>query len=165
MNKINVEEQLDYAIIEHGAIRHLEEYEARKRRGRILIVRLGSYAAAACVLLAAFVGGKESYDARVAGRSVTFDDYLRSGSAVTALLNDGENKEALKLIKELRLLTEEETASEDEWAAYEKEELDYLEAVCLLRQGRFISARKALKTIVKQDGYFSAKAEQLLKKL
>ena len=164
----NIEEQVDYAIIERGAIQHLKEYEQRKqklRKRHRLLVNIMSYSAAACVLLAACVGGKESFDAKRVGGSVDLDDYAKGGSVVVALMNERNNKDALKQIKEQRLLIETEATNEDEWVAYEKQELDYLEAICLLRQGRFISGRKALNSIIKGGGYFSEKATILLEQL
>jgi hypothetical protein len=167
-SKFNIEEQLDYAIIEHGAIQHLKEYELRKQKNSVrrqLFMRVASYSAAACVVLAACLGGKESLDARRIGGSADISDEAKGGSVVVALMNDGNNKEALKQIKELRLIIVEEQASQDEWSDYEKQELDYLEAVCLLRQGRFISGRKSLKVIVSNNGYFADKARSLLEQL
>lgn len=168
-SKFNIEEQLDYAIIEHGAIQHLKEYELRKQKNRIrrqLFMRIASYSAAACVVLAACIGGKESFDARRIGASADISDGAKSGSVVVALMNEGNNKEALRQIKELRSIIEgEQYEIQDEWTEYEKQELDYLESVCLLRQGRFISGRKALKVIVNNNGYFADKAHALLEEL
>lgn len=166
--KFNIEEQLDYAIIEHGAIEHLKAYELRKRKIRArhqLLKRIYSYSAAACVVFAACIGGKESYDAIRIGNDIEVSDNAKSGSVVVALMDEGHNKEALKQIKELRGLIAEENEIQDDWSSYETQELDYLEAVCMLRLGRFISGRKALKSIVKNNGYFAQKARVILDEL
>ncbi len=163
--KFNLDEQLDYAIIEHGAIEHLKEYESRKqlKSHRIRhVMRMSSYAAAACVVLVACVGLKEIRDSRRVGYGVDLSgDGAKGASLIVALMNEGNNKEAIRKIDEMRPVD----IATDGWGLYESQELDFLKAICFMRQGRFLSARKALKVIVEQEGYFSDKAEDLLRQL
>lgn len=160
-----LEKQLEYAIIERGAIKHLEEYERVKAKIRIRRIRTASYSAAAGLILAACIGGKESFDARSAGMAEDINNYAKSGSVIIAHMNEGNNKAALKEIADIRINRADSPSPDDEWAQYESQELDYLEAVCLLRQGKFISARKALKAIINGNGFFAVKAKSLLDKM
>ena len=160
--KWDIEEQVDYAIIEQGALQHLKEYEAIKRRQRRLLTKVASYAAAACVTLVAWMGGKESYNARKVGAGIYLADNARSGSEVVALMNEGQSKEAMRKIKTIRIEMESE---QEGWTEYDIQELDYLEAVCRLRRGQFISGKKLLRSLVKENGYFTKKAQELLDKL
>ena len=47
----------------------------------------------------------------------------------------------------------------------DSQELDLLEAVCYMRQGKYFKAKKYLKRIVAGGSHFSAEAEKLLGEL
>jgi hypothetical protein len=47
----------------------------------------------------------------------------------------------------------------------DEQELDLLEAVCYMRQGKYIKAKRALRQIVQSAGHYSHEAEQLLSSL
>ena len=86
-----------------------------------------------------------------------------------------ESKEidkALAKIDEARLVVAEEIAnpvSDDPdymtQLQMDEQELDLLEAVCYMRQGKYIKAKRALRQISKSSGHYSYEAEQLLSSL
>lgn len=147
--------------------------KSEKRRRRTIIIKFTSYAAAACVALVACTTGMLTYNDHKKGELAYAEikeqnnDTKASSEIIDAM--GKKNKVALKLINESRTFLEEklaQPANDDplylEQLKAEIQELNYLEAICLLRQGRFISARKALKSIIAEDGYYKEDAEKLL---
>ena len=86
-----------------------------------------------------------------------------------------ESKEidkALTKIDEARLVVAEEVehpVSDDPdymtQLQMDQQELDFLEAVCYMRQGKYIKAKRALRQISKSAGHYTYEAEQLLSSL
>lgn len=170
----NLDELLECAIRETGAIRHMEELDRQERlRRRKASMRFMSYGAAACVSLGAFgMDYKLSNDARKVGNGFIPADGQAGGSEITALMQDKKIAEAKDLIVAAKVQIEEEMkappSDDPEYLIQltaDKEELDLLEAVCLLREGRYFRAKKALKKITSTDGAFAKEAKELLEKL
>lgn len=168
----NLDELLECAVREAGAIRHMEELD-RQERMRRRGMRFMSYGAAACVSLGAFgMDYKLSSDARKVGYGFIPADGQAGGSEITALMQEKKIDEARELIVEAKSKIEEEFAvplSDDpEYMAQlaaDKDELDLLDAVCLLRKGKWLKGKKALKKIEAESGAFAQDAKDLLEKL
>lgn len=169
----NLDELLECAIRETGAIRHMEEL-ARLNQKRRMFLQALSYGAAACLFIGAPFGidHKLSGEARKVGYAFIPADGQAGGSEITALMQDKKIAEAKDLIVAAKVQIEEEMkappSDDPEYLIQltaDKEELDLLEAVCLLREGRYFRAKKALKKITSTDGAFAKEAKELLKKL
>lgn len=168
----NLDELLECAVREVGAIRHMEELD-RQERLRRRVMRFMSYGAAACVSLGAFgMDYKLSNDARKVGNGFIPADGQAGGSEITALMQEEIIDEARELIVEAKSKIDEELAApisdDPEYLAQlaaDKDELDLLDAVCLLRKGKYFKGKKALKKIVSENGAFAQDAKDLLEKL
>jgi len=131
-----------------------------------------SYAAAACVAFAACTTAYFGYDARKVGYGYEFPTGIKGSSEIEALMERKENKAAISKIEESRKILKEELENpmyDDqlymESLEVEAQELDFLEAVCQLRRGRYFSGKKALNKIYNNGGAYSEKAKELLDKL
>ena len=172
INKDNLDEMLEYAIVEEGAKAHLQEYERMKHLAFRQRVRTISYSAAACLALVACTTGYLGHDARKVGYAYELPSGVKGSSEIEALMEEKENKAAILKIEE----TQEWLAGEKENPMYDdpvyleglnaqEQELAFLKAVCQLRRGRFFSARKALKSIVSEGGIYAKRAQELIDKL
>ena len=169
INKDNLDEMLEYAIVEQGAKAHLQEYERQKQLAFRRRVRTISYSAAACVALVACTTGYLGYDARKVGYNYEMPSGVRGSSEIEALMDQKDNKEALIKIKEAKdWLAEEKKEPMTDDPLYldslntQEQELDFLEAVCQLRRGRFFSGKRALKRIAEDGGIYAEKANELI---
>lgn len=170
--KFDLEEQIECAIREKGAKEHLVALEKsivrqhRKRLGYIAI------AASLALMLAIGIDLKLSADIRAVGNAFDPVEGQSGGSEITALMQEGNVDDALLLIDEARILVAEEIAapSSDDpeyrnQLEIDSQELDLLEAVCYMRQGKYFRAKKLLKSIASSEGHFSIEAERLLGEL
>lgn len=171
----NLDEMLECAIREAGAIGHMEELarEERERR-RAAYMRFASYVTAACFIVACGIGidYKLSRDARNVGYGFNPAAGQAGGSEITAQMQARNIDAARELIVAAKSKVEEnmkEPVTDDsEYIAQlksDRDELDLLDAVCLLRKGKYIRAKKALKTIESGGGAFAHEAGKLLKAL
>lgn len=172
INKDNLDEMLEYAIVEQGAKAHLQEYERRKRMNFRRRVQTFSYSAAACLAIVACTTGYLGYDARKVGYGYDLPAGARGSSEIGALIEKKDNKTAILKIEEAqeRLAEEKQNPVYDdpiylEDLSAQGQELAFLKAVCQLRRGHFFSARKALKNIVSEGGIYAEKAQALIDKL
>ena len=187
INKDNLDEMLEYAIVEEGAKAHLQEYEQMKRmafnrriRTSYLIakgidanrIRTISYSAAACLALVACTTGYLGLDARKVGYSYEFPAGVRGTSEIEALMDQKDNKAALIKIEEAKAwLAEEKKEPMSDDPIYmdsldsQEQELDFLEAVCQLRRGHFFSGKRALQRVAEEGGIYAEKAKELIDKL
>lgn len=173
MNSNNEEliELLEDAIVEKGAIAHMQDLDRRqKRHRRVWFSSIA--AAAACIILFFGVSLKLGHDARTVGYAFNPVDGQMGGSEITALMQNHQIVEARDAITEARGKLVQETdnpSSSDpeylEQLSIDSQELDLLEAVCLLREGRYFKAKKALQQIVKCNGAFASEAQSLLEAL
>ena len=173
MNSDNEEliELLEDAIVEKGAIAHMQDLDRRQKQHR----RAWFYsiaAAAACIILFFGVSLKLGHDAQTVGYAFNPVDGQMGGSEITALMQNHQIAEARVAITEARekLAQEIENPSSSdpeymEQLSIDSQELDLLDAVCLLREGRYFKAKKALQQIVKDNGAFASDAQSLLEAL
>ena len=172
INKDNLDEMLEYAIVEQGAKAHLQEYERQKQVSFRRRVRTISYSAAACVALVACTTGYLGYDARKVGYGYELPSGVKGSSEIEALIQEKENKAAILKIEETQksLAEEKENPMYDdpvylEGLDHQEQELAFLKAVCQLRQGRYFTAKKALNGIVSEGGIYANNAKELIEKL
>lgn len=168
----NLDEMLECAIREKGAIEYMERLDRRKMIRRRKSILYWSCSAAAAIAVLIGLNLKLGYDARSAGYSFDPAFGQMGGSEITALMQEKRISEAEARIKQARLRLAEETAfpssSDPDYLlqlSTDSQELDLLDAVCLLRKGRYFKAKKALKAIVEAGGAFAEEAGQLLERL
>ncbi len=170
--KFDLNEQIDCAIRERGAKSHLMDLEKEIQHRNNLWVRTVSIAASFLILLTIGIDVKLSADIREVGYAFNPVEGQSGGSEITALMESKEIDKALAKIDEARLVVAEEIAnpvSDDSdymtQLQMDQQELDLLEAVCFMRQGKYIRAKRMLRQIVQSSGHYSHEAEQLLSSL
>ena len=170
--KFDLNEQIDCAIRERGAKSHLMVLEKEIQRRNSLWVRTVSIAASFLILLTIGIDVKLSADIREVGYAFNPVEGQSGGSEITALMESKEIDKALTKIDEARLAVAEEivnpVSDDPDYVTQlqmDEQELDFLEVVCYMRQGKYIKARKALSRIAHSAGYYSHEAEQLLNSL
>ena len=94
------------------------------------------------------------------------------GSEITALMQEKRIDEALEKIGSARVEINARRANpvsdDPEYLtqlSIDSQELDLLEAVCRLRKGQYLRARKSLNVIVNAGGAWSEDADRLLEEL
>ena len=163
---------LECAIREKGVMEHMAEIDRRERISRKRRIRFISYGIAACLAAVVCIDLKLSHDAMVAGYAFDPAYGQMGGSEITALMAEKRIDEAAVKIKDAReSLSVEKAAPASSDPEYLKQlemdgqELDLLEAVCLMRKGKYFKAKKALEAIIAEGGAYSAEAEQLLENM
>lgn len=178
------------SVREYGRMRdRLQSVEAGVRRERArrrkVLWPLISFAAAACLAACIYVpidAAKQNY--RACGNSVMLADVVppsRGGAdfdAIVEAIDSGRYEDAYALIADIRsapapeygLSHEDVHDYQEAQYLYEMQTLDYLEAVALMRQGKFLKARRALKALAADDSsgensYYKKAAQELLDKL
>ena len=174
------------SVREYGCMRdRLQSVEAGVRRERArrrkVLWPLISFAAAACLAACIYVpidAAKQNY--MTCGNSVILADVVqpsRGGAdfdAIVEAIDSGSYEDAYALIADIRsapapeydLSPEHVRDYQEAQYLYEMQTLDYLEAVALMRQGKFLKARRALKALA-ADGSsnYQDEAQELLDKL
>mgnify|MGYP007056161547 CR=1 FL=1 len=164
---------LEAAVREKGAIEHLRELEAGSSDNRVVPMgrwmKILSWSVAASLSIVACAGLKLDHDVREAGYAFDPVAGQRSGSSITALMNDRQIKEALKAIESARSSVNEQlefpSTDDPEYTLQLKadsEELDFLAAVCHMRQGKYFRSKRELKAVRDGGGAFASDAEKLL---
>lgn len=170
MNKedFNLDEMLECAIREKGAREYLLRVEARSRRRRRRWMT-ASYSFAACLILVVAGAWAISHKTQVAGYAFDPVAGQMGGSEITALMQERRIKEALVKIEDAREQLNheiEDPSSEDPdyliQLEADRQELDFLTAVCTMRQGRYFKARRILKEIARDEGAYAEEAQSLL---
>ena len=178
------------SVREYGRMRdRLQSVEAGVRRERSrrrkVMWPLISFAAAACLAACIYVpidAAKQNY--MTCGNSVKLADVVqpsRGGAdfdAIVEAIDSGSYEDAYALIADIRsapapeydLSPEDERDYQEARYLYEMQTLDYLEAVALMRQGKFLKARRALKALAadgssSENSYYKDTAQELLDKL
>ena len=172
MKQFDLEEQIECAVREKGAKAHLAALEQLIMQRQRVLVRTLSIAASFILLIGVSADLKLSNDVRAVGYAFNPVEGQSGGSEITALMERKEIKEALAKIDEARIIVGQEIAdpiSDDPdyltQLEIDSQELDFLEAVCYMRQGKYFKAKKALKEIASSDGHYSHEAESLLEAL
>lgn len=170
--KYDLNEQIECAIRERGAKSHLMGLEKEIQHRNRLLARTMAIAASFLLLLTIGIDVKISADIREVGYAFNPVEGQSGGSEITALMERKEIKVALVKINEARSIVDQEIAdpiSDDPdyltQLQMDSQELDFLEAVCYMRQGKYFKAKKALKAIVTAAGHYSHEAESLLESL
>ena len=170
--KFDLNEQIDCAVRERGAKSHLIELEKDIQQKNRWLTMTTSIAASFLILLTIGLDIKLSGDIREIGYAFNPVAGQSGGSEITALMEDKLIKEALDQIESARiaLSNEMQNPSYDDEAyivqlEMDAQELDLLEAVCYMRQGKYFKAKRCLKDIVDGKGSYSSEAEELLNSL
>lgn len=170
--KFDLNEQIECAIRERGAKSHLMALEKEIQHRNGLWIRAVSIAASFLILLTIGIDVKLSADIREVGYAFNPVEGQSGGSEITALMESKEIDKALVKIDEARLVVAEEIehpVSDDSdymtQLQMDQQELDFLEAVCYMRQGKYLKAKRMLRKIVHSAGHYSHEAEQLLSSL
>ena len=170
--KFDLNEQIDCAVRERGAKSHLIELENDIQQKNRWLTMTTSIAASFLILLTIGLDIKLSGDIREIGYAFNPVAGQSGGSEITALMEDKQIKEALDQIESARiaLSNEMQNPSYDDEAyivqlEMDAQELDLLEAVCYMRQGKYFKAKRCLKDIVDGKGSYSSEAEELLNSL
>lgn len=167
MNKFDIEEQIDCAIREIGAKKHLQQLEHNvANKIRMYTV---SVAASFIIFLSLGINYKLNHDVMKAGYEYNLGLSQRGGSVITALMDTKNIKEALEMIDKERASVDKEIQNpmynDSEYLIkleMDSQALDLLEAVCYMRQGKYFKAKKLLKNIVMANGYYSKEAKNLI---
>ena len=165
--KFDLNEQIECAVRERGAKSHLMDLDKEIQHRNRLWVRTVSIAASFLILLSVGIDVKLSTDIREVGYAFNPVEGQSGGSEITALMESKEIKKALVKIDEARVIVANEFEDPDYMTQLQmdEEELDLLEAVCYMRQGKYLKAKRALRQIVQSAGHYSHEAEQLLNSL
>ena len=170
--KYDLNEQIECAIRERGAKSHLMNLEKEIQQRNRLLARTVAIAASFLLLFTIGIDVKISADIREIGYAFNPVEGQSGGSEITALMESKEIKAALVKIDEARIIVDKEiadpTSDDPDYLTQlniDSEELDFLEAVCYMRQGKYFKAKKALKAIVADAGHYSQEAESLLEAL
>jgi len=163
---------LECAIREKGIIDRMKELDRIADKRKRMWFKAISWCAAACVVLCFGIGLKLNVDARNAGYSLNPADFCRGGSEITALMQEKRIDEAMSLIEENiseveNLLVSPDTEDPDYLLQLkaDREELEFLNALCLLRKGRYFKARRVLETISAAGGIYAPQAALLMEKM
>lgn len=170
----NIEDVLIQAIQEKAAFERMEELDRRmltetsihNRRLRFTSI------AAACILMVACGDATLRLQTRKVGYGYDMTEIARAGSSID---NHIANKEFNEALKEIEVKKEEVKAELDnpmfdeqdyiKKLIHDLDELDFTQALCHLRQGKYFKAKKELKSISEDGGAFSKDAAELADKL
>lgn len=172
-NKDRLDEQIECAIREKGAIEHFRSIEAMerarsekaRRARRSWPAYRWAYAASVAVFLCA--GGislKESSDARSAYECYISEDtsVIRAGEAPMDM--DAIDSRILELEAEIADPSNPEAEYMDQ-LLFDRQTMEFRKALEYLRKGRFISARRQLKDIIASGGAYAEDSSRILKTL
>lgn len=169
MHKFDIEEQIDCAIREIGAKKHLRQLEQNITNKRRMWFYTVSVAASLIIFLSLGINYKLNYDVKMAGYEYNLVSGQRGGSGITALMDAKNINDALEMIYNVRDSVDKEIQSpmynDSEYLIQleiDSQELDLLEAVCYMRLGKYFKAKRLLKNIVKANGYYSNEAKKLI---
>lgn len=165
--------------------RHIESVEGKlqiMRRNRIR--RLWSCSIAAAMVGICILGLDLKYSSQVKATSLVCYEKMdapltRSGSTVDAMINEiyqalgeGEYEEVESKIANIFTIINESLAkpvvSDEDRYTYEvllqqKQDVEWYNALLLMKQGKVIKSRKALKEIASAEGIYAETAKQILK--
>ena len=172
MKQFDLDEQIECAVRENGAKAHLVVLEQTIAQRQRVLVRTLSIAASFLLLLGVSIDLKLSCDIRTVGYAFNPVEGQSGGSEITALMENKEIKKALKEITSARITLADEinnpVSNDPDYIIQlqvDADELDFLETLCYMRQGKYIKARKHLHSIAESDSHYSHEAETLLNSL
>lgn len=138
----------------------------------VFILRWTSYAVAASVAIVACTGGFLGYDAHSVGMGYQFvEDDSKGADPITSKILEGKNAAAQDAIREQLIIKRNQQNGLEQDSDYyqyletEIQELEFYDAVCDLRRGKYFSGKKKLRVIANAPGAFQKDAQSLLKEL
>ena len=173
---MELEQDIELAIRERGLKEMLVKEEARIRREahrrKVRIWALGGSGmlAVAAVLLVVFTivpiaREMQQYSAQYVANIET--GAYRGGDEMIGLLSEAMDKmkqdqwqEAEEIADALLAQT---AGTEDEYENDIRQSAEWIKALCLMHDGKVISARRMLRHIAESDSYYSSLAEELLR--
>lgn len=168
----DIDEMMECAIRGKGLLEDMAGMDsAMRRRGKF---RMTAYicSAAACLVAAIGIDMKMSGLARTAGYTFEPGAGQMGGSEITALMQRKDISAAMVKIDsarvELNARLAEPASDDPEYLVQlndDMQELDLLEAVCRMRKGQYLKARKMLRKIADAEGTWADEAARLLKSL
>lgn len=170
--KNDIDEMLECAIREKGLLADMAKLDAaalkHERRRTVTFV----CSIAACLIMFIGIDLSLSSIARRVGYGFEPAAGQMGGSEITALMQEKRIDEALEKIGsarvEINARRADPVSDDPEYLtqlSIDNQELDLLEAVCRLRKGQYLRARKSLNVIVNAGGAWSEDADRLLEEL
>lgn len=152
------------------------DMQVKKRRRRTFTIRITGITVAACLAIGVFLHFDAVSDYRQYGNRIELIDATsRGGESIHGVVNaikDGNYDEALRLIEDgestpFDFYDPNPEIMEQARLEYakEQEDLQWYKAVIYMRMGKYIKARKLLKQIASEDGYYKADAQRALDEL
>ena len=177
--EVALQRELVRAIQSKGAKEYLQQVERniqrRKKRFRIFKIYAPAIAAAACLLVGIFFQTNLNRTCRTLGYGLELEIELSRGDDtrghIVELIESENFEAALTLIHQERKTlpsvypdTEEGQYLKHQDGIY-KADLDWYETVVYLRAGKYWKAKKWLKRIASEQGYYSSQASMILDKM
>lgn len=177
--EVALQRELVRAIQSKGAKEYLQQVERniqrRKKRFRIFKIYAPAIAAAACLLVGIFFQTNLNRTCRALGYGLELGIELSRGDdalgRIVELIESENFEAALTLIHQERKTlpsvysdTEEGQYLKHQDGIY-KADLDWYETVVYLRAGKYWKAKKWLKRIASEQGYYSSQASMILDKM
>lgn len=177
--EVALQRELVRAIQSKGAKEYLQQVEKniqrREKRFRIFKIYTPAIAAAACLLVGIFFQTDLNRTCRALGYGLELEiESSRGGDALSRIVELIESEDleaALTLIHQERKTlpsvysdTEEGQYLKHQSDIY-KADLDWYETVVYLRAGKYWKAKKWLKRIASEQGYYSSQASIILDKM
>ena len=177
--EVTMQRELIRAIQAKGAKEYLQQVEKniqrREKRFRIFKIYAPAIAAAACLLVGIFFQTDLNRTCRALGYGLELEiESSRGGDALGRIVEliESENFEAaLTLIHQEReaLPSVYSDTEEGQYLKHQddiyKADLDWYETVVYLRAGKYWKAKKWLKRIASEQGYYSSQASMILDKM
>ena len=177
--EVALQRELVRAIQSKGAKEYLQQVEKniqrREKRFRIFKIYAPAIAAAACLLVGIFFQTDLNRTCRALGYGLELEiESSRGGDALGRIVEliESENFEAaLTLIHQEReaLPSVYSDTEEGQYLKHQddiyKADLDWYETVVYLRAGKYWKAKKWLKRIASEQGYYSSQASMILDKM
>lgn len=179
-HEVAMQRDLIRAIQKKGAKEYLQNIERniqhKARRARIFKIYIPAIAVAACLFIGVFFQIRLEQTCRNIGYGIPLEiEYGRDGNtldSIIGLIETGDFKTALSLVQQERessahsfdLNTDEGRYLKHQTDIY-MADLDWYEAIIYLRSGRYLAAKRCLKRIVSEQGYYSSMASDILSRM
>lgn len=177
--EVALQRELVRAIQSKGAKEYLQQVERniqrRKKRFRIFKIYAPAIAAAACLLVGIFFQTNLNRTCRTLGYGLELEIELSRGDDtrghIVELIESENFEAALTLIHQERktLPSVYPDTEEGQYLKHQDDiyraDLDWYETVVYLRAGKYWKAKKWLKRIASEQGYYSSQASMILDKM
>lgn len=177
--EVAFQRELIQAIQAKGAKEYLQKVEQniqlRQKRTHLFKIYIPTIAVAACLLIGVFFQFNLNQTSRALGYGIKFDMETSRGNDglenVTALIESKDFETALTFIRQERQTTPDFDLNTEEGQYLHHQhniyiaDLNWYEAIAYLRAGKYWKAKKCLKQIVSENGYYSAQAQEILNQM